>query len=227
MIRRLGSLPLTASLALAFSAFAGSFGLAQDSGSTNAIGPETPPPAPPTPPGDLSQAPPDEPAPPASPQALSPEVAAPATDTSNGQDNEAAAEPAPPPPPPTRPRYTTAVIQALDKVTAETLRFEARINEPVRYKDLVITVNACETNATDEATTESIGHLDVQYQPDVLPGRAPQAVRQVFRGWMYAKAPGLNPFQHPIYDLWMIACKTPVPAPAAPATPTPSTGASL
>lgn len=118
--------------------------------------------------------------------------------------------------PPKRPRYTTAVLQALDKVTAETLRFEAKVNEPVRYKDLVITVHACETNASDEPVAEAAAHLDVQYQPDVLQAGA-RTARRIYRGWMFANAPGLHPLQHPIYDLWVIACRTPSPAVPAPA----------
>ena len=150
-----------------------------------------------------------------------PEPAPPETAPSNAAaaaDNTEAAEPPAPPEPLKRPRYTTAVLQALDKVTAETLRFEAKVNEPVRYKDLVITVQACETTAPDEGFSDSATHLNVQYQPDVLPGRAPRIPREVFRGWMFAQAPGLNPFQHPIYDVWVIACRTPVPAPALPPT---------
>ncbi len=129
-----------------------------------------------------------------------------------------------PPPPPKRPRYTSVVLQTLDKVTAETLRFEAKVDEPVRYKDLVITVHACETQATDEPYAQTAAHMDVQYQPEVLGGRTPQVAREVFRGWMFGDAPGLHPFEHPIYDLWVIACKTPS-APAVP--PAAPAGASL
>jgi hypothetical protein len=128
-----------------------------------------------------------------------------------------------------RPRYTTAVLQALDKVTAETLRFEAKVDEPVRYKDLVITVHDCETSAPNEAPKDAIVAMDVQYQPAVLSGGA-SAVRQVFRGWMFAQSPGLQPFATPIYDVWVVACKTPAPAAPAPAAPAPSpppNGASL
>ena len=39
----------------------------------------------------------------------------------------------------------------LDKVTAETLRFEAPVGKPIRYKTLVFTVKACERSAPDEA----------------------------------------------------------------------------
>ncbi|MGC1304193.1 MAG: DUF2155 domain-containing protein, partial [Caulobacteraceae bacterium] len=133
-------------------------------------------------------------------------------------DDEAPAKPAAPPAgPPKRPRYTVAVLQALDKVTAETLRFEAKLNEPIRYKDLVVTVHACESNASDEPVAEAAAHLDVQYQPDVLPTGSARTARQVYRGWMFASSPGLHPLQHPIYDLWVIACRTPSPASPAPA----------
>jgi hypothetical protein len=33
----------------------------------------------------------------------------------------------------------------------------------------------------------------------------------VFRGWMFASSPGLHPVEHPLYDVWLIACKTPAP----------------
>jgi hypothetical protein len=105
----------------------------------------------------------------------------------------------------------------LDKVTAETLRFEAKLNEPIRYKDLVVTVHACESNASDEPVAEAAAHLDVQYQPDVLPTGSARTARQIYRGWMFASSPGLHPLQHPIYDLWVIACRTPSPASPAPA----------
>jgi hypothetical protein len=29
----------------------------------------------------------------------------------------------------------------------------------------------------------------------------------LFKGWMFAAAPGLHPFEHPVYDAWLLACK--------------------
>ena len=111
-----------------------------------------------------------------------------------------------------RPRYAVAVLQALDKVTAETVRFEAPVNQPVRYKTLIFTVRACETTASDEADSDAIAHVEIDNQPKGPDGALPPPSRQVFRGWMFASSPGLNPFQHPIYDAWLIACKTVSPA---------------
>jgi hypothetical protein len=204
MTRRTRALSLTM-LGVALAVICVSPGSAQDAAG-NQTGEVVAAPAPAAPPAaaapGLAAAPPPE---------AAPTVAPPVSADDNVDSNESAdddAAPAVPAAPLARPRYATAVLQALDKVTAETLRFEAKVGEPVRYKDLVITVHDCETNAANEAPNDSIVHMDVQYQPAVLSGGA-AAVRQVFRGWMFADSPGLHPFANPIYDVWVIACKGP------------------
>lgn len=171
------------------------------------------PPAPPqTPSADAPAAAPGDLAPPPE------EAAAPPPERATRAEPESPEEldtPAPPPPPLPRPRYAAAVLQATDKITAETLRFEAKVNQPVRYKGVVITVHACETTAADEAVADSIAHMEVSSQPEGRPGKPALAPRQVFRGWMFAGAPALHPFEHPVYDLWVIACRTPAPEVAA------------
>ena len=115
-----------------------------------------------------------------------------------------------------RARYDVAVIEALDKVTAESLRFEAAVGRPVRYKSLVFTVKACERSAPEEAIDDSIAYLTVDSQPRPTPGRPALAARQTFKGWMYASSPGLHPLEHPVYDAWLITCRAAAP-PIAPA----------
>jgi hypothetical protein len=110
-----------------------------------------------------------------------------------------------------RPRFNAAIMQGVDKITAETLRFEAKVGEPVRYKGLILTVRACETTAADEDIADSVAYTEIQSQPEVLPGRAAAPPRQVFKGWMFASSPTLHPLEHPVYDLWLIACKTATP----------------
>lgn len=113
-----------------------------------------------------------------------------------------------------RVRTGGAIIQAIDKVTAETLRFEAPIGQPIRYKSLVITVRACETTAEDEDSPDSMAYLTIDSQPRPAAGRALPPAKQVFKGWMFASSPGINPLQHPVYDAWLIACRTSGPVPA-------------
>ena len=113
-----------------------------------------------------------------------------------------------------RTRYNIAVLQALDKVTAETLRFEAAVGQPVRWKGLIFTVRACERSAPDEAIEDAIVYLSIDSQPRPQPGRPTPPSREAFKGWMFASSPGLNPVEHATYDAWAISCRAAAPAPA-------------
>lgn len=126
--------------------------------------------------------------------------------------------PVKPPEPAKRQRYAIAIMQALDKVTTETMRFEVPVGQPIRYKTLVFTVRACETAAADEVAPETAAYVIVDTQPKAQAGRPAPAGRQIYKGWMYASSPGLNPLQHPVYDAWLIACKQSIPV-APPAKP--------
>jgi hypothetical protein len=123
-----------------------------------------------------------------------------------------AAQPEKPPAPPRRARYDVAVLEAVDKITAETLVFEAPVGKPIRYKGLIFTVRACERSSSEEAVEDSIAYLDIDSQPRAEAGRPTPPARQVFKGWMYASSPGLHPLQHPVYDAWVISCRAATPA---------------
>lgn len=124
-----------------------------------------------------------------------------------------------------RARYDVAVLQALDKVTAATLRFEAAVGRPVRWKGLVFTVRACERSAPDEAIDDAIVYLTIDSQPRPQPGRPTPPPKQAFKGWMFASSPGLNPVEHASYDAWVISCRASAPAPSvASAAPRPPAG---
>jgi hypothetical protein len=137
--------------------------------------------------------------------------------------SSAEAAPAKPAPPPKRPRRMAAVIQALDKTTAETMRFEAPIGQPVRYKDLIFTVHACEDSAPELGQRGAAAHLEIQSSPRPIPGRDTPSTRQLFKGWMFANAPGLHPFEHPVYDAWLLGCRgNPAPSPEPPPSSAPA-----
>ena len=122
-----------------------------------------------------------------------------------------------------RERYNIAVLQALDKVTAETLRFEAEVGRPVRWKGLIFTVSACERSAPNEPIEDAIVYLTIDSQPRPQPGRPSPPPRGAFKGWMFASSPGLNPVQHASYDAWAISCRTNAPVkPVAAASVRPS-----
>lgn len=187
--------------------------------------PAQPPVVTPAPPPVIEGAPPEE-TPPAAPTEEAPPTVVPTPAPAVAPPIEAA-EVAPAAPPkaqvaekPTettvkRARYNVAVLQALDKITAESVRFKAEVGKPVRYKNLVFTVRACERAGADEAIDDSIGYVTVHSQPRPAPGKPAPPARRAFQGWMYASSPGLSPLEHPVYDAWLITCTTSAPAPVA------------
>lgn len=145
-----------------------------------------------------------------------------AEDDSDNQDNvkkppatnSLAAKPAAAPTPPVAPkpvRSPAAVLQALDKVTAETMRFAAKVGQPVRYKNLVFVVKACESTGLGGPSPQESAYVVIDFAPMGSEGIAAPPPRQVFKGWMFANSPGLNPLQHPTYDAWLITCMAAAP----------------
>ena len=171
----------------------------------------------PTPPVPQEPAPEAEPAP-AAPVAITPpapviviaeEPSAEETEVAEEETEEDGVEAATAPTatPGRRQRRRVAIIEAVDKITAETMRFEVEVGgRPVRFqKTLIFTVRACESSAPDELVEDSIAYLEVSLQPrGVLQAADP---RQIFRGWMFASAPAVSGLQHPIYDAWVVGCR--------------------
>ncbi len=116
------------------------------------------------------------------------------------------------PPPPAVLRSPVAVLQVLDKVTAETLRFEAPVGKRVRYKTLVVQVRACETRGYADPEPRASAYLIVNTRTAPIQASESPADREVFRGWTFAFTPALHAVEHPIYDLWLVACGAATPA---------------
>ncbi|GJL85830.1 MAG: hypothetical protein DHS20C02_16050 [Micavibrio sp.] len=95
--------------------------------------------------------------------------------------------------------YPIVKLRSLDKVTARTMTFEARVGSTVKFGQLFIKVQACR-KATPIELPESSAFL--QIWEITLEDKA----EWVFSGWMFASSPGLSSMDHPIYDVWVIDC---------------------
>ncbi|MES2861261.1 MAG: DUF2155 domain-containing protein [Pseudomonadota bacterium] len=155
---------------------------------------------PPTPPVDIATAQIDEATP------VEAEKADDADKDEKGETDEDKAKRLASDAPAPRQRRRIAIIEAIDKITAESMRFEVEVGgRPVRFnQSLIFTARACEVSAETELVQDSIAYVDVTLQPRGTQATAP---RQIFRGWMYASTPALSGLQHPIYDAWIVGCK--------------------
>ncbi len=98
--------------------------------------------------------------------------------------------------------YGSAILQALDKVTARVSTFEAPVGESVRFGTLHIISRACDKRPPEE-TPESAAFLDIS---EIKPG---EPTAGVYRGWMFASSPALAAMEHPVYDVWVVDCNRP------------------
>ena len=97
-------------------------------------------------------------------------------------------------------RYSVAVLQGLDKITARVSTIEAPIDDSTPFGSLWITPRACDKRPPVEPP-ESAAFLEIS---DVKPGEEPV---DLFSGWMFASSPALSALEHPVYDVWVIDCK--------------------
>lgn len=93
-----------------------------------------------------------------------------------------------------------AVLQGLDKITARIYTFEAPVDQTIGFGTLKVTVRTCRKRPP-EYPPESAAYLQIiEQRPDEQPVER-------FQGWMFASSPGLNPLEHPVYDVWLIDCR--------------------
>jgi hypothetical protein len=98
-----------------------------------------------------------------------------------------------------------AVFSGLDKITGRIISFDAAVGETVQFGALRVTARVCYTRPPTEATnTDAFVEIDeVTLQGEI---------KRIFNGWMFAASPGLHAVEHPIYDVWLSDCSSPLPA---------------
>ncbi len=112
-----------------------------------------------------------------------------------------------------------AEFTGIDKITGRIITFDVYIDETVQFGALQVTPRVCYSRpGAEEPKTDSFVEVD-----EITLDRK---IRRIFTGWMFAESPGLNTIKHPVYDVWLKACKqkSDVPPPEtakAPATPAP------
>ncbi len=93
-----------------------------------------------------------------------------------------------------------AVFNGLDKITGRIISFEVAINETVQFGALQITPRVCYSRPpTDAPQTDAFAQVDEIDEQ--------KQIKRIFSGWMFADSPGLHGVEHPIFDIWLTACK--------------------
>ena len=91
-------------------------------------------------------------------------------------------------------------IKVLDKISSKNTLVKLKNGEEFRYKDLLIKSMKCK-NAEFDDNPEITAYIQVKDRTN----KNKDGVF-VFNGWMFSSSPSIAPFDHPVYDIWLIKC---------------------
>ena len=91
-------------------------------------------------------------------------------------------------------------IKVLDKISSKNILVKLKNGNETRHKDLSIKSMKCKNSEFDD-NPEITAYIQVKdlsnkNKDDVF----------VFNGWMFSSSPSIAPFDHPVYDIWLVKC---------------------
>ena len=91
-------------------------------------------------------------------------------------------------------------IKILDKVSSKTNFLKLTIGKEKKFKNLLIKSLKCKNSEFDD-NPEITAYIQVQ---DLVNKDNNDVF--VFNGWTFSSSPAINPFDHPVYDIWLTKC---------------------
>ena len=91
-------------------------------------------------------------------------------------------------------------LKILDKISSKNILLKLKNGELVTYKDLSIKSLKCKNSEFDD-DPEITAYIQVK---DLTNKNNDEVF--VFNGWMFSSSPSITPFDHPVYDIWLVNC---------------------
>ncbi|ARJ48122.1 DUF2155 domain-containing protein [Candidatus Pelagibacter sp. RS39] len=91
-------------------------------------------------------------------------------------------------------------IKILDKISSKNELIKLVNDEEFVYKDLAIKSIKCTDSKFDD-NPEVKAYIQVR---DLTKKDRNNVF--VFNGWMFSSSPSIAPFDHPVYDIWLVNC---------------------
>ena len=91
-------------------------------------------------------------------------------------------------------------IKILDKISSKNTLVKLKNGEKKKFNDLLIKSLKCKNSEFDD-NPEITAYLQVR---DLTDKNNDEVF--VFNGWMFSSSPSLTPFDHPVYDVWLVRC---------------------
>ena len=89
-----------------------------------------------------------------------------------------------------------ALLRGLDKVSGEVIDFGLKSGDTYLLWKLNIKLSECRY-PINNPVGDAFAHLTISQD---------KSESDLFRGWMIASSPALNPLEHARYDVWVLRC---------------------
>jgi hypothetical protein len=104
-----------------------------------------------------------------------------------------------------------AVLGLLNKRNGQTRDLELKPGEAIRFGKVVVRLRACEKTAPWETYPDEGAFVQLLVNERPAGTTDAERWRSVFSGWLFKENPAANVVEHPIYDVWVKACKMSFP----------------
>ena len=91
-------------------------------------------------------------------------------------------------------------IKILDKISSKNTLLKLENGKLKKFKDLEIKSIKCKNSEFDD-NPEITAYIQVR---DLTNKNNDEVF--VFNGWMFSSSPSIEPFDHPVYDVWLVSC---------------------
>ena len=91
-------------------------------------------------------------------------------------------------------------IKILDKISSKNILIKLKNGKLTKFKDLSIKSLKCKNSEFDD-DPEITAYIQVK---DLTSKNNNEVF--VFNGWMFSSSPSIAPFDHPVYDIWLVSC---------------------
>ena len=91
-------------------------------------------------------------------------------------------------------------LKILDKISSKISLIKLKNGEQLTFKDLSIKSLKCKNSKFDD-NPEITAYIQVRDLTDENNNEV-----FVFNGWMFSSSPSITPFDHSVYDVWLIKC---------------------
>ena len=95
---------------------------------------------------------------------------------------------------------TKTDIKILDKISSKNTLIKLKNGEDIKYKDLLIKSMKCKNSEFDD-NPDITAYIQVKDLTKISNDEV-----FVFNGWMFSSSPSIAPFDHPVYDIWLVNC---------------------